>query len=165
MLERRLGVEVTHPLPTVEGLRDVPVVRQMFRLGFPILAVFRLKGRPKRDAGIIFRSCEACQARVYPIRDAFAVVEYPSCPSQSSSCPLPLGSTRIEDKVTPWLRICPAIRVLGTSAVAKPCRGQSSRRSPGSHSISRASQPEVVHGLCHRQHGARKRRPGVGHCG
>ena len=59
--------------------------------GFPILAVFRLKGQPKRDGSIIVRSCKASQSPVYPIRDAFAVVEHPSCPSSSSLCPLPVG--------------------------------------------------------------------------
>ena len=59
--------------------------------GFPILGVFRLKGQPKRDGSIIVRSCKATQSPVNPIRDAFAVVEHPSCPSSSSSCPLPVG--------------------------------------------------------------------------
>ena len=64
---------------------------QAFSPGFPILGVFRLKGQPKRDSGSIVRSCKASQSPVYPIRDAFAVVEHPSCPSSSSSCPLPVG--------------------------------------------------------------------------
>ena len=59
--------------------------------GFPILGVFRLKGQPKRDSGSIVRSCKASQSPVYPMRDAIAVVEHPSCPSSSSSCPLPVG--------------------------------------------------------------------------
>ena len=59
--------------------------------GYPILAVLRLKGQPKRDGSIIVRSCKASQSPVYPTRDAFAVVEHPSCPSSSSSCPLPVG--------------------------------------------------------------------------
>ena len=42
------------------------------------------------NSGSIVRSCKA-QSPVYPIRDAFAVVEHPSCPSSSSSCPLPVG--------------------------------------------------------------------------
>ena len=58
---------------------------------FPILGVFRLKGQPKRDSGIIVRYCKASQSPVYPIRDTFAVVDHPSCPSSSSSCPLPVG--------------------------------------------------------------------------
>ena len=58
---------------------------------FPILGVFRLKGQPKRDSGSIVRSCKASQSPAYPIRDAVAVVEHPSCPSSSSSCPLPVG--------------------------------------------------------------------------
>ena len=32
LLERRPGVEVTHPLLTGEGLRDIPVVRRRFRV-------------------------------------------------------------------------------------------------------------------------------------
>ena len=63
----------------------------IFEPTFPILGVFRLKGQPKRDSGSIVRSCKASQSPVYPIRDAFAVVEHPSCPSSSSSCPLPVG--------------------------------------------------------------------------
>ena len=59
--------------------------------GFPILGVFRLKGQPKRDGRIIDRSCKVSQSPVYPIKDAFEVVEHPSCPSSSSSCPLPVG--------------------------------------------------------------------------
>ena len=47
---------------------------------FPILGVFRLKGQPKRDGSTIVRSCKASQSPVCPIRDAFAVVEHPSCP-------------------------------------------------------------------------------------
>ena len=39
-----------------------------------MLAVFRLIGQPKRDASIIFMSCESCQSPAYPIMDAFAVV-------------------------------------------------------------------------------------------
>ena len=58
---------------------------------FPILGVFRLKGQPKRDGSTIVRSCKASQSPVCPIRDAFAVVEHPSCPFLSSSCPLPVG--------------------------------------------------------------------------
>ena len=58
---------------------------------FPILGVFRLNGQPKRDGSIIVRSCKASQSPVYPIRDAFAVVEHPSCPFLSSSYPLPVG--------------------------------------------------------------------------
>ena len=58
---------------------------------FPILGVFRLKGQPKRDGSIIVRSCKASQSPAYPIRDAVAVVEHPSCPSSSFSCPLPVG--------------------------------------------------------------------------
>ena len=58
---------------------------------FPILGVFRLNGQPKRDGSIIVGSCKASQSPVYPIRDAIAVVEHPSCPSSSSSCPLPVG--------------------------------------------------------------------------
>ena len=65
--------------------------KEILKPTFPILGVFRLKGQPKRDSGSIVRSCKASQSPVYPIRDAFAVVEHPSCPSSSSSCPLPVG--------------------------------------------------------------------------
>ena len=34
---------------------------------FPILGVFRLKGQPKRDDGMIVRSCKARQSPVYPL--------------------------------------------------------------------------------------------------
>ena len=69
------------------------VLREVESYGptFPILGVFRLKGQPKRDGSIIVRSCKASQSPAYPIRDAVAVVEHPSCPSSSSSCPLPVG--------------------------------------------------------------------------
>ena len=40
-----------------------------------MLAIFRLKGQPKREGSIIVRSSKASQSSVYPIRDAFAVVE------------------------------------------------------------------------------------------
>ena len=58
---------------------------------FPILGVFRLKGQPKRDSGIIVRSCKASQSSVYPIRDAILAVNHASCPSLSSSGPPPVG--------------------------------------------------------------------------
>ena len=58
---------------------------------FPILGVFRLKGQPKRDSGIIVRSCKASQSSVYPIRDAILAVNHVSCPSLSSSGPPPMG--------------------------------------------------------------------------
>ena len=67
------------------------IARELSKPTFPILGVFRLNGQPKRDGSIIVRSCKASQSPVYPIRDAFAVVEHPSCPSSSSSCPLPVG--------------------------------------------------------------------------
>ena len=57
---------------------------------FPILGVFWLKGQPKRDDGIRFRSCKASQSPVYPIRDAILAVNHASCPFLSSSCPLPV---------------------------------------------------------------------------
>ena len=44
------------------------------------MGVFRLKGQSKRDGSIIVRSRKASQSPVYPTRDAFAVVEHPSCP-------------------------------------------------------------------------------------
>ena len=68
---------------------------------FPILGVFRLKGQPKRDGSIIVRSCKATQSPVYPIRDAFAVIEHPSCPSSSSSCPLPVGESALKTRRLP----------------------------------------------------------------
>ena len=46
--------------------------------GFPILGVFRLKGQPNRDNGMIFRSCKASQSPVYPIRDAILAVNHAS---------------------------------------------------------------------------------------
>ena len=55
------------------------------------LAVFRLKGQPKRQSKIIVGSCKASQSPVYPIGDAFAVVDHPTCLSSSSSFPLPVG--------------------------------------------------------------------------
>ena len=58
---------------------------------FPYWESSGSRGSPKRDSSIIVRSCKASQSPVYPIRDAFAVVEHPSCPSSSSSCPLPVG--------------------------------------------------------------------------
>ena len=61
--------------------------------GFPILAVFRLKGQPKRDGNIIFRSCKASQSPVYPIRDAVLAVNYATCPSSSSSGPRQWGES------------------------------------------------------------------------
>ena len=72
------------------GKVGVDTYRAAIIPGFPILAVFRLKGQPKRDGSITVRSCEASQSPVYPTRDAFAVVEHPSCRSSSSSCPLPV---------------------------------------------------------------------------
>ena len=61
------------------------------RPGFPILGVFRLKGQPNRDGGMIFRSCKASQTPVYPIRDAILAVNHAFCPSLSSSGPPPMG--------------------------------------------------------------------------
>ena len=65
--------------------------RGAIKLGFPILAVFRLKRQPKRDDGMIFGSCRASQSPVYPIRDAILAVSHASCPSLSSSGPPPMG--------------------------------------------------------------------------
>ena len=67
-----------------------PRVRALYPV-FPILGVFRLKGQPRRDGSIIVRSCKATQSPVYPIRDAILAVNHASCPSFSSSCPLPVG--------------------------------------------------------------------------
>ena len=61
--------------------------------GFPILGVFRLKGQPKRDDGMIFGSCKAIQSPVYPIRDGILAVNYASCPSLSSSGPRQWGES------------------------------------------------------------------------
>ena len=47
-------------LPPWEGEESRP--------GFPILAVFRLKGQLRRDSGILSRSCKACQSPVQQIR-------------------------------------------------------------------------------------------------
>ena len=69
-----------------QGWTDSQIVNPVF----PILGVFRLKGQPKRDGSIIVRYCKASQSPVYPIRDAFVVVDHPSCPFLSSSCPLPV---------------------------------------------------------------------------
>ena len=63
----------------------------LINLGFPILAVFRLKRQPKRDDGMVFGSCKASQSPVYPIRDAILAVSHASCPSLSSSGPPPMG--------------------------------------------------------------------------
>ena len=49
------------PAPTRIGAGPEPI-----KPGFPILAVFRLKGQPKRDGSIIVRSCKATQSPVYP---------------------------------------------------------------------------------------------------
>ena len=49
-----------------------------FQLGFPILAVFRLKGQPKRDGSIIVRSCKATQSPVYPILEVACGAGVPS---------------------------------------------------------------------------------------
>ena len=68
-----------------------PVNLRSIKQGFPILGVFRLKGQPKRDDGMIFGSCKASQSPVYPIRDAFLAVNHASCPSLSSSGPPPVG--------------------------------------------------------------------------
>ena len=43
--------------------------------------------QPKRDASMIFRSCEACQSPVYPIRDAI--------PGVRSVSPLPPNSREV----------------------------------------------------------------------
>ena len=76
---------------------------------FPILGVFRLKGQPKRDSGIIVRSCKASQSSVYPIRDAILAVNHASCPSLSSSGPPPVGWKRIE----PGFPILGVFRLIG----------------------------------------------------
>ena len=87
----RHPVFASERLPLADGPARSASLADPVQPGFPILGVFRLKGQPKRDSGSIVRSCKATQSPVYPIRDAFAVVEHPSCPSSSSSCPLPVG--------------------------------------------------------------------------
>ena len=69
--------------------------------GFPIWAVFRLKGQPKRDSGIIFGSCKASQSPVYPIRDAILAVNHVSCPSLSSSGPREWGESALKTSRLP----------------------------------------------------------------
>ena len=68
---------------------------------FPILGVFRLKGQPKRDGSIIFRSCKATQSPVYPIRDAFLAVNHASCSSLSSSAPRQWGESALKTSRLP----------------------------------------------------------------
>ena len=69
--------------------------------GFPIWAVFRLKGQPKRDSGIIFGSCKASQSPVYPIRDAILAVNHVSCPSLLSSGPREWGESALKTSRLP----------------------------------------------------------------
>ena len=85
------GLKPALPAEVVSRPQGLPEIVRAFKPGFPILGVFRLKGQPNRDGSIIVRSCKATQSPVYPMRDAIAVVEHPSCPSSSSSCPLPVG--------------------------------------------------------------------------
>ena len=88
-LEFKLLGQTFHP---DTGAYDYPLTAgSVVRLGFPILAVFRLKRQPKRDDGMIFGSCKASQSPVYPIRDAILAVNHASCPSLSSSGPPPMG--------------------------------------------------------------------------
>ena len=75
--------------------------RVWFEPGFPIWAVFRLKGQPKRDSGIIFGSCKASQSPVYPIRDAILAVNHVSCPSLSSSGPREWGESALKTSRLP----------------------------------------------------------------
>ena len=79
-----------------------PVIRyDDFWPGFPILGVFRLKGQPNRDNGMIFRSCKASQSPVYPIRDAILAVNHASCPSLSSSAPRQWGESALKTRRLP----------------------------------------------------------------
>ena len=68
---------------------------------FPISGVFWLKGQPKRDSGIRFKSCKASQSPVYPTRDAILAVNHASCPSLSSSCPCQCGETALKTRRLP----------------------------------------------------------------
>ena len=90
-LANDLGVQRQTVHRWIEGRGRGPRHDSYLKPVFPILGVFRLKGQPKRDGSIIVRYCKATQSPVYPMRDAIAVVEHPSCPSSSSSCPLPVG--------------------------------------------------------------------------
>ena len=60
------------------------------------MGVFRLIGQPKRDSGMIFRSCKASQSPVYPIRDAILAGNHASCPSLSPSAPRQWGESAIK---------------------------------------------------------------------
>ena len=86
---RRPPQRARRPAGTVLLCPSVPTPKP----GIPILAIFRLKGQPKRDGSIIVRSCRASQSPVYPIRDAILAVNHASCPSLSSSGP-PSGLVR-----------------------------------------------------------------------
>ena len=92
----RFALAYAHPdrfLFTQEDIRFNPV--------FPISGVFRLKGQPNRDNGMIFRSCKASQSPVYPIRDAILAVNHASCPSLSSSAPRQCGETALKTSRLP----------------------------------------------------------------
>ena len=66
---------------------------QTYEPGFPIWAVFRLKGQPKRDSGIIFGSCKASQSPVYPIRDAILGLTLRASASRGATASLGLRLT------------------------------------------------------------------------
>ena len=92
--KRRYGFRIATQLDPLDFLIFSALVYEIgedIDPGFPILAVFRLKGQPKRDGSIIVRSCKASQSPVYPIGDAILAVNHASCPSLSSSGPPPMG--------------------------------------------------------------------------
>ena len=68
---------------------------------FPIWAVSKLNGQPKRDSSSIVRFCKASQSPVYPIRDAILAVNHGSCPSLSSSGPRQWGESALKTSRLP----------------------------------------------------------------
>ena len=91
----------SNPSPTACLYTNPYVDWSEVKPGFPIWAVFRLKGQPKRDSGIIFGSCKASQSPVYPIRDAILAVNHVSCPSLSSSGPREWGESALKTSRLP----------------------------------------------------------------
>ena len=58
------GLRERSPTPQLRMVRgNMETVKPVF----PILGVFRLNGQPKRDDGMIVRSCKARQSPVYPL--------------------------------------------------------------------------------------------------
>ena len=73
---------------------SVPLCDIRYQTVFPILAVFRLKGQPRRDVSIVGQVLQGQSISGQAdkgLRDAFAVVDHPSCPSSLSSGPPPMG--------------------------------------------------------------------------